>query len=298
MIRGMLLAAMLAWASGASANDFWDSLWHNADQRGEQLMRQGNAAAAARTYADPQHKAFAELQAGDYQRAAQDFSAFDDSTSNYNRGNALAHAGQLQDAIKAYDAALVRDPKNRDARHNRDLVMQALKKQPPPPPPKPAPNKNAGSGKDNKNSQNQSGSNKDANKQNGSGQPSSPNANSKLGKGDQHNNAGPNQDSGKNGQTGTQSQQQQGQPQSASAHPSNPGGQPQGQPQPAPAQALNEAAGSPGKPMTGQRALSADAPVSEKKLAQEQWLRSIPDDPGGLLRRKFMIEHMIRQQER
>jgi Tetratricopeptide repeat. len=111
----MLLAALLAWASGASANDFWDSLWHNADQRGEQLMREGNAAAAARTYADPQHKAYAELQAGDYQRAAQDFSAFNDSTSNYNRGNALAHAGQLQEAIKAYDAALARDPKNEDA---------------------------------------------------------------------------------------------------------------------------------------------------------------------------------------
>jgi len=289
MIRGMLLAAMLAWASGASANDFWDSLWHNANQRGEHLMRQGNAAAAARTYADPQHKAYAELQAGDYQRAAQDFSAFNNSTSHYNRGNALAHAGQLQDAIKAYDAALALDPKNRDARRNRDLVMQALKKQPPPP--KPAPNKNAGSGKDNKNSQNQSGSNKDANKQNGSRQPSSPNANSKPGKGDQHNNAEPNKDSDKDGQTGAQSQQQQGQPQSASAHPSNPGGQPQGQPQPAPAQARNDAASS-------QRAFPADAPVSEKKLAQEQWLRSIPDDPGGLLRRKFMIEHMIRQQER
>lgn len=290
MIRGMLLAAMLIWASSASASDFWNSLWHNADQRGEQLMRKGNAAAAARTYADPQHKAYAELQAGDYQRAAQDFSAFDDSTSNYNRGNALAHAGQLQDAIKAYDAALARDPKNRDARHNRDLVMQALKKQPPPP--KPAPNKNADSGKDKKNGQNQSGSNKGAEQKNGSQQPSS--SNPKPGNGDQHNNAGPNKDSNKNGQTGAQPQQQQ----SASAHPANPAGQPQGQPQPAPAQARNDVAGSQGKPAASQQALPANAPVSEKKLAQEQWLRSIPDDPGGLLRRKFMIEHMLRQQER
>ena len=44
-------------------------------------------------------------------------------------------------------------------------------------------------------------------------------------------------------------------------------------------------------------AVSATKPKSEQQIAQEQWLRSIPDDPGGLLRRKFLIEHMIRQQK-
>jgi Ca-activated chloride channel homolog len=27
----------------------------------------------------------------------------------------------------------------------------------------------------------------------------------------------------------------------------------------------------------------------------DQWLRQIPDDPAGLLRRKFLIEHMMKQ---
>jgi Ca-activated chloride channel family protein len=36
---------------------------------------------------------------------------------------------------------------------------------------------------------------------------------------------------------------------------------------------------------------------TEQQLAQQQWLRAIPDDPGGLLRRKFLIEHMLRQQK-
>src|SRR3546814_5608114 len=40
-----------------------------------------------------------------------------------------------------------------------------------------------------------------------------------------------------------------------------------------------------------------DEPKSEQQLAEEQWLRQIPDDPGGLLRRKFMIEHLMRQQQ-
>ncbi|HEY2591010.1 MAG TPA: hypothetical protein VGI35_05410, partial [Steroidobacteraceae bacterium] len=37
-------------------------------------------------------------------------------------------------------------------------------------------------------------------------------------------------------------------------------------------------------------------PKSEQALALEQWLRRIPEDPGGLLRRKFLIEHMERQE--
>jgi len=34
---------------------------------------------------------------------------------------------------------------------------------------------------------------------------------------------------------------------------------------------------------------------SEQTLSTEQWLRQIPDDPAGLLRRKFLIEHMMKQ---
>jgi Ca-activated chloride channel family protein len=37
-------------------------------------------------------------------------------------------------------------------------------------------------------------------------------------------------------------------------------------------------------------------PPGEQELALEQWLRQVPDDPAGLLRRKFMLEHLRRQQ--
>lgn len=37
-------------------------------------------------------------------------------------------------------------------------------------------------------------------------------------------------------------------------------------------------------------------PPSEQSLALDQWLRGIPDDSGELLRRKFLIEHRLRQQ--
>ena len=40
------------------------------------------------------------------------------------------------------------------------------------------------------------------------------------------------------------------------------------------------------------------APMSEQQLALEQWLRQVPDDPAGLLRRKFMVEHLLRKKRR
>jgi len=37
---------------------------------------------------------------------------------------------------------------------------------------------------------------------------------------------------------------------------------------------------------------------NEEKMAAEQWLRRIPDDPGGLLRRKFLYQYQQRAQQR
>jgi len=42
-----------------------------------------------------------------------------------------------------------------------------------------------------------------------------------------------------------------------------------------------------------------DAPLTaEEQQAMAQWLRRIPDDPGGLLRRKFQLEYSKRRRER
>ena len=38
-----------------------------------------------------------------------------------------------------------------------------------------------------------------------------------------------------------------------------------------------------------------DKPHDEHSQAIEQWMQRIPDDPGGLLRRKFQLEYQRRQ---
>ncbi len=106
----------------------------------------GDPATAAGLFRDPRRKAYAELKAGRYAQAAQGFAAFDDAAAQYDRGNALARAGDLQQALQAYDAALAKDPNDRDARHNRDLVAKALAQQPPPTKPSGKPGSSGDSG--------------------------------------------------------------------------------------------------------------------------------------------------------
>ncbi len=54
----------------------------------------------------------------------------------------------------------------------------------------------------------------------------------------------------------------------------------------------------PGGPGAGSKVASGETqPLqSEERLAAEQWLRRIPDDPGGLLRRKFLYQYRQHQQ--
>ena len=300
-MRGLVGAGLLVWAVAAQANATWDSLWRTPDQRAQLLLRQGRPAEAARLFQDPRRKAYAELQAGNFPQAAQDFAAFGDSDSQYNRGNALARAGRLQEAIKAYDAALARDPNNRDARHNRDLVAKALQKQPPKP--------QSPSGKGQQGNTGQSGQG-DQKKGGGSaGTPNNDNA-AKPPSGSAAQAGKPGQNTGSGAQakpTGSgqpqQGQPQPGQPSSAQATAPRPApdlgnASANGRQQPAndAAQARSDAAAALAPLQPGRQAAPAGAPLSERQLAEEQWLRRIPDDPGGLLRRKFLIEHLIRQQ--
>ncbi|MGD9392013.1 MAG: hypothetical protein PVH32_03780, partial [Chromatiales bacterium] len=43
-----------------------------------------------------------------------------------------------------------------------------------------------------------------------------------------------------------------------------------------------------------QQQASAEELSSEEEMAAQQWLRRIPDDPGGLLRRKFLYQYRER----
>jgi Ca-activated chloride channel homolog len=382
---------LLAFTGAAAQADTWNDLWATREQQAQQLLESKKAAEAAPLFSDPRRRAYAELQAGQYAKAAEHLAPFKDADSQYNRGNALAHAGKLQDALAAYDAALAQSPDNRDVKRNRDLVAQALKQQ-------------------SQQGQQQGGGNSQSDKQ---GSPEQQANRDQAGNPSQAANGGqPNKDgqSGNQSQPGDQGQQgdrgQQGNPSQAAANQAHDGdGQSQSQPQPekqaqaanqqqagsqsqsaanqaqagdrapqpgssatqgnrpaddlsdltanksqgpqtngagsaqaqpqAPPQTAAQAQSQPAQPQTstqaqasakaptptearalaeaGQRGASGADPISaqralaganaapqlprsEQALALDQWLRGIPEDSGELLRRKFMIEHMMKQQ--
>ena len=102
----------------------WQDLWSTSDQQGQAAFTSGDYNTASGQFETPAWRGSAAYRAGDYAAAAQDFSA-----NAYNRGNALAKSGQLEEALGAYDQALAADPQDADAKYNRDLVQKLLDEQ-------------------------------------------------------------------------------------------------------------------------------------------------------------------------
>ena len=269
--RGWLLCLLLLPATEPVQAQDWQGLFLNRDQRGSELLRQGDAEAAAETFKDPDWAAVANYRAGNFQAAAERYRQGDDADSWYNRGNALARSGELREAIAAYDEALKREDDMEDAAYNKALLEQLLEQQ-----------QNQEQGDQSSDDRNQQKNDEQSQQQ---GQ-------SSEGDGEQQQSASsggqdsqPPEDAGGRRDSG---QRQNDRQDSATAETgteqqADDGRQPQ-----------------PGKPEQGdgQEALAQrDAEDIEREMANEQWLRRIPDDPSGLLRRKFLYESRLRAAE-
>ncbi|MBA4791166.1 MAG: VWA domain-containing protein [Rhizobiales bacterium] len=117
----------LAQETDPSAGLAWSEMWRTPDQRGAASFQGGDYAGAAATFENPAWKASALYKDGAYDKAAAAYGQV--AGDHYNRGNALARAGQLREAVAAYDEALKADPKDADAAFNRDIVLKALEQQ-------------------------------------------------------------------------------------------------------------------------------------------------------------------------
>ncbi|OYU00029.1 MAG: hypothetical protein CFE40_01550 [Burkholderiales bacterium PBB1] len=281
-------AALWLCATAAQAESGWSSLWRTPDQRGEAELRAGRAAAAAQTYADPRRKAWAQLKAGDDRAAADSYAGLDAPEAPYNRGNALARAGSLQQALQAYDEALARDPGDRDAQHNRDLVAKALQPQQRPSSQQGHTASNTAGGTGAQPTQ-QPASGPPGQAPQGSATPDSagrqPATPSQPGP-----TSGPGQAAPEGGvtsgagalggtdgkDTGTNGRVDPNSPDSA-------------------AQAERDLLGATRSRSGLRTGRDTPPPRTEQQLAEDQWLRRLPDDSSGLLRRKFLIQHLLRQ---
>ncbi|WP_373080086.1 VWA domain-containing protein [Zhongshania sp.] len=276
----------------AHAIDF-DSLWQTPDQRGAALF-ESDPAAAAEHFNDPAWKASAQYRAGDYTAAAESYAKLPGSDAAYNRGNALAKAGKLDEAIAAYEQALTQDPELSDAQRNKKIVEQLKKQQ------EQQEQNQSGEGDQNKDQQSQSSDQQNQERQDG--QQQDPSNQEQQSQGSEGEKAQDKEKPGNQDQENTSSQDkaennaEQKETQEAEqrdAKLAEDYAKQAAEQKPAPTtdgEANHEESTTPANVAESQQ------PLSEEDQSRELLLRQIPDNPGNLLRNKFQYQQQQRQQ--
>lgn len=256
----------------------WNSLWKNDDQRASQLLEKGENAAAAKLFENPDWKAASQYRAGDYQSALDSWSRVEGDEALYNRGNALARLGRYTEALDAYDRLLERNPQHQDARYNKQVIEEFLQQQ---------------QKQQQKQQQQQQQQQRQQQQQKQQQQRGDQGDQGDQGKQRQDSAGGKRQDESSGGETRSQAAR-------SDSHESQTESSRQGGQTDAPKDARGDSAAgtSPSESADGTPRSEPDelARLDEQMSAQaaEQWLRKIPDDPGGLLRRKFRYQYRQR----
>ena len=230
----------------------WDDLWLNKNQQAQKQLRDGNALEAAELFDDTEWQAVARYRAGDFVGSAVQFSGQADSRNLYNLGNAMAFQGELDGAIDAYTRALAINPDDDDAQYNLELV-ESLKDQ----------QQQQNQGDDQQSTENSGGEGEQSDAESDPDQQGSEGASQS----DAQDSDSPPRDDEEQNAEDLEALRQELQ---RAAEESEAGEQPQ---QPTEAE------------------LAELRQQQEQQQAMEQWLRRVPDDPGGLLRRKFRHQY-------
>jgi len=259
------LPLVILTAPGDAQAQIWDGLWYTPDQQGQRALENGDPQTASTLFENPDWAGTAAYQGGDYETAVDRFSASESPDSWYNRGNALARAGSLEDAASAYRRALESEPDRQDAKDNLALVEDLLKQQ-----------QQEQQQQEQKGDQSDEQSS-DQRQANDDGSQSGQQPENQDGEQSQGQGSSQQQPEQQSGEEQSEASDQQGEPQEQSQQESR------GQPTPTQEQ-----------PEIDMSSLDQDL---ERDQAMEQWLRRVPDDPSGLLREKFRYESRQRQQQ-
>ena len=262
---------LLAWLPMRPAQAMeWEDLWRRPEQQAHAQLRAG-----AEAYRD-----------GEFERAARAWRQVPGPVADYNRGNALAKARRYREAIQAYDEALARAPRMEDAIANRAAVQALLDRQPP--------------GPGDEGEQDGQGGQGGQGEPGGDGDQGAPADGDGTGSGEPRPgaDAAPRDEDGagdgepRQGDQGTQPAED---PAAAAEQRAADAAQRERM-----ARALAEGQAQDGPPEGRAPGAAPEGETEaerERRIANAAWLQRIPDDPGGLLRRKFALEYQRRQRE-
>ena len=233
----------------------WDDLWLNKDQQAEKALEAGNPGDAAALFENPEWQAVADYRVGDYAGSAKGFAENSDTRNLYNLANAMAFQGELDSAIDTYEQVLEVEPDNEDAAYNLELV-KGLKDQ--------QEQEQQNQGDDQQSSENPGGEGEESDSES---QP------------DQQ---------GDEGESQSEGEPQEGDPSKSQDEMSE---EDMKALQEELQKAAEEAESGEQPQQMSEAELAELRQQQEQEQAMEQWLRRIPDDPGGLLRRKFRHQY-------
>lgn len=284
----LLPIVMLAAAPQTAHAGLWQDLWQTRDQQGQQAWRAENYEQAANTFADPMWKGSAHYRADQFDQAAQEFAKLDTADGHYNRGNALAKQQKIDEAIAAYEEALAKQPDMEDAQKNLEYLKQLKEQQQ-------QQGDQGQEGEDNQQSDQQQSQQQNQESQN----PDQQQQNQQQEQNNQENQQGQeqsSQDQGKPEQGEQQSESEQQKQQNQRDKEEQDKQQEQQQAQMGEPQDQDEYKDQPPRPITPKLQDSQES--AEDQQALQQWLERVPDEPGGLLRRKFKMESQLRNRSK
>ena len=272
--KGLLLSLFLLVGLNSPQSSYafeWSDLWLNANQKAAKQITNGQHEQAFETANSDEWKATAAFRKKDYQKATE---LFNDGSADgfYNQGNALAASGKLEEALKSYEASLDLRPDDEDTLYNKEQVEKALEKQ-----------KQEQEKQDKENQDKQDQENKDQDKSNQEKQDGEKNKDEQQ-QGDES----------KEGENKDQSDNpEQQEKESEQGEMTEEEKKKQEEERKKLEQADKEAQEEQKQHERKEVKMTPEemAENAENKEAIEQWLRRIPDDPGGLLRRKFYYQY-------
>jgi Ca-activated chloride channel family protein len=248
----VLVVFIMPYPQPAEAS-LWDDLWLNKNQQAQRALEEGKPADAAALFDDTEWRGVARYQSGDYAGSAEEFAERADTRNLYNLGNAMAQQGEFDSAIDVYEQVLEIEPDNEDARYNLDLVRNIKEQQ-----------DQQTQGDDQQSTENPGG------------------------EGEQSGSDSQQNQEGSEGSSDSQQQADDGDPSQREQEMTE---EDLKALQEELERAAEEAENSEQPEQLSEAELAALRQQQEQQQAMEQWLRRIPDDPGGLLRRKFRYQY-------
>ncbi len=269
--RGWLLSLPLLAMLNISPAEAWEwkDLWQTPDQQASHSFDAKAYEQASSQFESSEWKATSHYRAGDYQKSIETLEGINTADALYNKGNALAKVGKLPEALAAYDAALKLSPKHEDALFNRKLVEEAMKKEQ-------SDNKDQGDGK-------QQDQQPDEAKPSGEHSAGQQNPQQQA-DGDQQDQSQQSEQPSENRGEASEDEQQRSEPQASG----------KSQSEEVQAQQSEQSTEDKEKQSQSRQISPEQQQLQEAQQANEAWLRRVPDDPGGLLRRKFKYQYQQR----